>query len=240
MALLLMAPVIAQTQVRPSFEVASIKPTQHGRNAQGWSRSSVNLPSPNRLVAENSSLDELIRFAYNLKDYQISGPAWLNDDSESFDIDAKAPLDTPKGQIPLMLQTLLEERFKLTAHRENEIMPVFDLVVDKNGPTLKPASPGGRRGTSSGGGTMTATSVTMTEFAYQLARELKRPVLDKTEIAGAFDVTLHYSPESDEDTSVAPSIFTAIQKTIGLRLRSAKGPVEILIIDHIDKSPTPN
>ena len=104
-------PLLAQNQPQPAFEVASVKPTQHGRNAEGWSRSSVDIPSPGRLVAENSSLDELIRFAYSLQDYHVSGPVWLNDDSESFDILASAPPDTPKAQIRVMLQNLLMERF---------------------------------------------------------------------------------------------------------------------------------
>jgi|SRR5215469_2338840 len=80
-----LAGVLAQAQAPPAFEAASIKPTQHGRDAQGWSRSSVDVPSPGRLVAENSSLDGLIRYAYDLKEYQVSGPVWLNDDSVCFD-----------------------------------------------------------------------------------------------------------------------------------------------------------
>jgi hypothetical protein len=96
LAILVVIPVLGQPQAPPAFEVASVKPTQHGRNAEGWSHSSVDIPSPGRLVAENSSLDELIRFAYRLKDYQVSGPVWLNDDAESFDVVAKAPPDTPR------------------------------------------------------------------------------------------------------------------------------------------------
>ena len=238
LAILVVIPVLGQPQAPPAFEVASVKPTQHGRNAEGWSHSSVDIPSPGRLVAENSSLDELIRFAYSLKDYQVSGPVWLNDDAESFDVIAKAPPDTPRQQMRGMLQTLLAERFKMATHRENRMLPVYHLVVGKNGPKLNPASHGGRSSTSSGGGTMTATSVTMTEFAYQLSRELKRPVFDKTGIAGAFDFTLHFVRE--QDASSGPSLFTAIKETMGLKVESAKGPVEILIVDHIEKAPTEN
>jgi uncharacterized protein (TIGR03435 family) len=85
---------------------------------------------------------------------------------------------------------------------------------------------------------MTAISVTMTEFAYQLSRDLKRSAFDKTGIVGAFDFTLHYVPE--QDASSGPSLFTAIKETMGLKLESAKGPVEILIVDHIEKAPTEN
>jgi uncharacterized protein (TIGR03435 family) len=86
---------------------------------------------------------------------------------------------------------------------------------------------------------MTAASVTLDDFAYQLSRHLKRPVFDKTGIAGAFDFTLHYAREQD-DTSDAPSLFNAIQETLGLKLESARGPVEILVVDHIDKTASEN
>src|ERR1700730_18371019 len=86
--LLLQAAAFAQA---PAFDVASIKPTQHGRNAEGWGYSDQDTPSPGRFVATNSSLDELIRWAYGVKEDQVSGPVWLNDDSVSFDVAARAP-----------------------------------------------------------------------------------------------------------------------------------------------------
>ena len=236
LAILMIVPALAQAPA--TFEVASVKPTQHGRNAEGWSHSSVDIPNPGRLVAENSSLDELIRFAYSLKDYQVSGPVWLNDDSESFDIAAKAPPDTSKEQMRTMLQTLLTERFRLAAHREHKMLSIYNLTVGKKGFKLKPAISGEKSQTVSGGGTMVATNLTMAGFAYQLSRQLKYPVFDQTGIEGAFDFTLHYAPE--ESNSGAPSLFMAIQETMGLKLESGKGPVETLVIDHIDKTPTEN
>jgi uncharacterized protein (TIGR03435 family) len=236
LAILMIVPALAQAPA--TFEVASVKPTQHGRNAEGWSRSSVDIPSPGRLVAENSSLDELIRFAYSLKDYQVFGPVWLNDDSESFDITAKAPPDTSKEQMRTMLQTLLTERFGLAAHREHKMQSIYNLTVGKKGFKLKPAISGEKSQTASGGGKMVATNLTMAGFAYQLSRQLKYPVFDQTRIEGAFDFTLRYAPE--ESNSGAPSLFTAIQETMGLKLESGKGPVETLVIDHIDRTPTEN
>jgi uncharacterized protein (TIGR03435 family) len=230
-----LSPVLAQTQ--PVFDVASVKATEPARNAQHWS--SVDIPSPGYLVAENSSLDELIRFAYSLKEYQVSGPIWLNDASESFDVRAKASPDTPKDQVRVMLQSLLKERFRLAAHRENKVLPIYELVVAKNGPKLKAADPAGRKGTSSGGGNMTATRVTMSDFAYELSRDLKRPVFDKTGITGDFDFKLHYE-QGEDSVSSTNAFLTAVQNTLGLRLESAKGPVEILVIDHIEKVPTEN
>jgi uncharacterized protein (TIGR03435 family) len=234
--LLAVLPMVGQPP--PAFDVASVKPSQPRRNAEGGSYSSVDVVSPGRLVAENSSLDELIRSAYDLKDYQVFGPAWLNDQSESFDIVAKASPDTPEKQMWTMLQTLLAERFKLVAHREKRMLPAYDLVVSKKGFQLKPATSGGRRSTASQGGNLIATHLTMADFAYQLSRELKRPVFDKTGMAGAFDFTLHYSP--GQDASGGPSLFTAIQETIGVRLESVREPVEVLVVDHIEKRPTEN
>src|SRR6266699_4795196 len=136
----------------PAFEVASVKLTQHGRDANGLSISDVKIASPGRLVATNSSLDECIRWAYDAKEYQIAGPNWLNSDEASYDIEAKAPPDTPAKQIRLMMRTLLAERFKLVLHRESRVLPVYSLVVAKNGPKLQEANPDGRAGTTSEGG----------------------------------------------------------------------------------------
>jgi uncharacterized protein (TIGR03435 family) len=232
-------PALAQSQTGPAFDVASVKPTQHGRNAEGLSRSSVEIPSPDRLVAENSSLDELIRFAYDLKEYQVAGPVWLNDDSECFDVVAKAGSGYSKAQIRMMLQTLLKQRFKLAEHRENRVLPIYELVVGKRGPKLRDADPSGRKGTSSGGGKLTATKVTMADFAYQLSRQLNRPVIDKTNVSGAFDITLRYSRD-EETASADPPLSTAIQETLGLKLESTRGPIEVLVVDHIEKAPTQN
>jgi uncharacterized protein (TIGR03435 family) len=126
--LALLAAVIA-AQTPPAFEVASVKSTTHGqRDKDGVSHSSQNIHSPGRFTAENSSLDELIRFAYQLYDYQLVGPRWLNDDSVCFDIEAKGPAGSSQAQVRLMLQALLVERFKLAVHRETRTLPVYELV----------------------------------------------------------------------------------------------------------------
>src|SRR5947209_2317895 len=164
------------------------------------------------LVAENSSLDELIRFAYQLKDYQISGPSWLNADSECFDVQAKAPVDTSKKQVRLMLQALLEERFKLATHRETRLLASYELLPAKSGAKLQATThPDQRATTSSAGGDVKATNVSMTEFAYQLSRFLGRPVLDKTDIKGAFDFAFRYDVHTGGE---GPSLFRALQQQL--------------------------
>ncbi len=232
------ATLLAQEPRPPAFEVASIKPTSHGRDANGFSRSDADFPSPGRFVATNSSLDELIRTAYQVKEYQVSGPAWLDDDEESFDIEAKAAPGTPKAQMRLMLQSLLAERFKLAVHKETRTLPVYRLIQAKGGTRLTPA-PEGSKGfsTSSGGGRMEAKNVSMADFAYQLARHLNRQVTDETGIPGKFNLTLRFD---DREAGERPDLFTAIQQQLGLKLEAGKAPVEVLVIDHIEKAPTEN
>jgi uncharacterized protein (TIGR03435 family) len=223
----------AQAQT-PAFEVASVRPTQHGRTADGWSRSSAGVPSPGSFVATNSSLNELIRWAYDLREYQVEGPPWLNDDNECFDIQAKAPPSTPAAQMRLMLQTLLGERFRLKAHKETRSVSGLALVAARGGAKLQPARNDASRSVSWMGRNMSAANLSMEGFANSLSRQLKQVVVDRTGISGSYEIALSYGPD---DTG--PSIFTAIQP-LGLRLESAKVPVEVLVIDHIDKAPTEN
>src|SRR5690348_4979285 len=101
----------------PSFDVASVKPGRHVMTADGYSYSSTDNPTPGTLVATNASLAECIRWAYDVKEYQLSGPAWLNSSDTTFNIQAKAPAGTPRREVRRMLQTLLAERLKLELHR---------------------------------------------------------------------------------------------------------------------------
>jgi uncharacterized protein (TIGR03435 family) len=223
----------------PAFEVASVKLTKHGRTADGWSESSIDNPTPGNFVATNASLDECVRWAYSIKEYQIAGPEWLKSDAASYDIVAKAPLTTPRSEIRRMLQTLLADRFKLALHRETRMLPVYHLAVAKGGSKLGAAGGGARNSTSSSGGTLEVKGTTMAIFAEALSRETGRPVFDKTGIAGAFDFRLEYAPENSVNSG-RPSLFTVLQEQLGLKLEALKGPVEVLVIDHAERLPTAN
>jgi uncharacterized protein (TIGR03435 family) len=186
-------------------------------------------------------LDELIRWAFRVKEYQVAGPKWLNDDSECFDIEAKMPSATPKAQLRLMLRTLLEERFKLMVHRETKTFPVYELVVAKGGPKLDPAKPDAKTGISYDGkfwSQMRSQNTTAPDFANFLSDRLEHPVIHRTGIKTRFAFNLEYRI-SDNDTT-RPSIFGAIQEKMGLNLKTSKGPVEMLVIDHIERLPTEN
>ena len=265
---------------RPEFEVASIKPAP----PQPPNQMRIMMGGdPGRVNMANISLKDMMRQAYQVKDYQISGPDWMN--SVRFDVVATIPPNTPKEQIPLMWQSLLEDRFKLTLHRDQRELPVYALVVGKNGPKLKesekqdgPAGgppgggmfPGGGRGmVQMGRGRLTANRTTVAGFAEILSRQMDRPVVDLTEIKGFYDFTLEWTPDerqrmqfmpgmpapppgaagegrperaggSDGTPPSGPTIFVAVQEQLGLKMEAKKSPVEILVIDHVERTPTEN
>jgi uncharacterized protein (TIGR03435 family) len=191
----------------------------------------------------------LFQFAFGTPESQISGiPAPLN--SEKFDIEArsdpsidaqlsKLDSDQAKLQKQLMLQSLLADRFKLTWHKEIRQLPVFDLVIAKGGSKLQESKADGRT-YNTGTQRISDQGVTMPVLADQLAARLGRPVIDKTGLTGRYDVTLKWTPDDTEPAPDAPpSIFTAVQEQLGLKLESTKGPVETLVIDHVEE-PSPN
>ncbi len=238
-----------------AFEVASIK-----LNKSGGSRANSGF-NGGRFTATNIDVKTLMQYnAFGIPATQIMGqPAWLS--SDRFDIDAKVEDAVAEQMKKLsiegraawrrqMVQQLLADRFKLTFHWETKEFPVYALVVAKNGPKIersKNAEGGG--GVSSNNGTLTAKGVTMERLAQTLtvvsARELGRFVVDKTNLEGKYDLTLTWSPDnrsaSMTDTSnenaapFGPSIFTALQEQLGLKLESTKAPVKTLVIDHIEQ-----
>jgi bla regulator protein blaR1 len=240
----------------PAFEVASVKPSQP--DARG---STFNFTTGGGLTVQNGTLRGIIEMAYDVRDFQISGgPAWL--DTAHYDLFAKSAASDPLMQTATRqeriaesrrrLQTLLAERFQLKVHRETKQLPVFALVVGKNGSKLKnladaAADAGG--GINSGCGRMTGTRTQMANLALVLSRQLGRPVLDRTELAGRYDFQMEWTPDNGPRAAPAeggspgagssadgPSIFTALQEQLGLKLDSTKAPVEIVVVDHAEKA----
>jgi uncharacterized protein (TIGR03435 family) len=202
---------------------------------------------PGRLTIRNASLKFCIEWAYGVKDYQISGPGWL--DSEHFDIVAKAERGALEDRLRQMLQALLADRFKLSLHRETKEMPVYALTVGKEGAKIHPVKADGKSRTGGGRGHLTGQKISMPQLADLLTvgaqRELGRPVIDKTGLKGAFDIALNWTPEDprpagETEAAPGPDLFRALQQQLGLRLDSQKGPVEILVIDHVERVPTEN
>jgi len=270
-----------------TFDAASVKPAPPLKpDAQG--RTILPRPSggpgtddPARIRYPYMSLRMLLMTAYDVKTFQIAGPALL--DTERFDISATMPPATTKEQFRTMLQNLLTERFKMTLHRETRELPMYALTVAKTGPKLKesteapagdvdPATipPPGKMGPDgfpilaippgapivifmiNGRARMIGQQKTMPDLADRLTGALSRPVIDATALKGKYDFTLTYSPEGmngpqppPSEASVAeaeplPDIFGAIQAQLGLKLEPKKGPVEMIVIDHIEKTPIEN
>jgi uncharacterized protein (TIGR03435 family) len=230
----------AQAATPLAFEVASIR--LH-KGMYTVVRSSVSGP---KVTIEAYGLTGLIMDAYHLNGrYQISGgPTWMDSDSERFDIVANAPGEsTPTGdEVRLMLQTLLADRFQLKLHRETKDRPVYALIVAKNGLKLKESAPDKEFSSTFGGNRtsqLTMSKATMEQFAVQLSNSgLERPVLDKTGLAGHYDITLNWIPEfagPPAPDSNGVNVFTAVQEQLGLKLEPQKAPVEILVIDHAEK-----
>jgi uncharacterized protein (TIGR03435 family) len=166
----------------------------------------------------------------------------------SFDIVAKYPAETGNAQRALMLQTLLAERFHLAIHRESKEMSAYALVVAKNGPKLIEVKPSAT-GTSNGRGRFQDRAISMAGLADQLARELERPVVDKTGLTAVYDLKLEWTPDDQPavkgdgapgEPAMGPSIITALQEQLGLKLQTQKASVETIVVDHVDRAPVEN
>lgn len=255
--------VCGQTPAQlPTFEVASVKP-----DPSPALRHVLLPPVGGRLSTRGASLRLLIQNAYGVQSFQISGgPEWMN--SSGFVIEAKAAGNPDRSQISLMLQSLLEDRFKLKVHRENKVLPLYFLTVAKNGLKLPKSTEGdcvdsplanGQRPLppcasatvafeSSTGLDLEGRKVGMEDLIKAVSGMLQRPIVDKTDFRGKFDVNLRFAYEPDVTVGVAnpwrtpdgddtgnPSIMTALEHQPGLRLVSARGPAEILVVDYVER-----
>jgi uncharacterized protein (TIGR03435 family) len=221
-----------QTQDHPGFEVSTIKPADPSSpvmNGTSFSHNRFTATGPVRF---------LIKIAYGIQDFQISGgPKWLNTDM--FDIDAKSEHPASTHQLLLMLQALLADRFKLILHTEKKDLPAYALVSAHEPMKLREVKDGTE--TMSMGRGQLSGKMSIPVFANHLAPIVGRTVLDRTGLTGLFAIKLDWMPDEalPGNESPGPSIFTAVQEQLGLKLESIKGPVEVLVIDHAEK-PTEN
>ena len=238
-----------------TFEAASIK---LNRSADYFSNqvcqgvdtrippTAVTIPGLGRCKVIRMGLKNIISFAYsrNLNPGQVDklitgGPAWIS--SNRFDIDAKAEdSSVTEAQLRLMLQALLVERFKLQVHQERREASGFALVVAKGGPKLTESKPESRP--SSGGrvGQVTAQNVTLSDSLLRFLNTgtaLDGPVIDRTGLHGKYDFTLKWAADSVSPNTAepsGPSVFTAVQEQLGLRLEGIKTTVEVWVIDRVE------
>jgi uncharacterized protein (TIGR03435 family) len=232
-----------------NFEVATIKPSNPATPGQSLL---VGRGGGNLFTTTNTTLNDLITFAYGLHVTQITGgPSWLA--SEKFDITGKPEqAGIPNAtQLRTMLQKLLAERFSLTFHREKRELSAYRITVVKSGPKLTKSESGGILPGfgGRGPGAIGVRNATMPEFAdFFQARVLDRPVVDQTGLSGRFDFTLEWRPDTLQTAALGanapqlppevesrPDLFTAIQEQLGLRLEPGKTPVEVFVIDQVEK-----
>ncbi len=214
------------------FEVASIKP-----NTAENGRSSTR-PGPTELYLENTSLRKCIALAYNVsedRDNAISAPDWLN--FERYDIAAKYPAGTPLEQVRVMLQNLLADRFKLKLHRESKELTIYALVAAKNGPKLTESAPGTQGSIGMSQGHLAGKGVPVAALADRLSGALCFNWAARWWIApaSAGSTTLRWTGCR---MIPAPSLFTALQEQLGLRLEAQKGAVEVLVVDSMERKPS--
>ena len=192
-----------------------------------------------RLTGTNLTLKRLLVFAYGLHGSQISGPDWI--ETEGYDITAKAKSPATKAQLRPMLQALLEDRFKLTSHRETKELPVYWLVVAEGGPKLRDpkeaeafhAALEGKSIFKPGTNALHNPNLDLPGFAELLGRPLDRSVVDKTGIKGRYWFQLEW--EGQRDTVGTESLLTAVREQLGLNLEEKRAPLEVLVIDHVEK-----
>jgi len=235
---------LAQSQ----FDVVSVKPSAPDEHNSFMMQ---NLPGGTLRLA-GVPLRMLIMQAYDVKAFQISGgPDWIRTDR--WDILAKA--ESGEGRLSRdrqnpMLQALMTDRFQLKIHKETKEMPVYALVVDKKGSKLAVHTAGDSQ-IRNGNGSLSIKKGGMPSLAAWLSRDLGRVVIDQTGLKGEYDYTLEWTPDPGQGGAESiglppepprpraetngPSIFTALQEQLGLRLVSQKGPVEILVIDSVEK-----
>lgn len=206
---------------------------------------------PERIRVINASLKLCIEFAFNVREFQIAGgPGWL--DTDRYDIDAVAAEPFKDGEDRAMLQTLLADRFGLVIHRETQERAGYALVPGRNGAKLTPSTSDDPSSmfssTASGDITWSAPAITMSRMAEALSGRIGLKVVDQTGIEGKFDVSLQWTPDAGTgprlsksgeplppppaDAIPGPTLFTAIQEKLGLKLESKKVPVEVIVIDR--------
>jgi uncharacterized protein (TIGR03435 family) len=230
-----------------TFEVATVKPSDPNRPGKLFTVKGRDV------LTINTTLADLITFAYGVHPRQISGgPSWM--ESDKFDVQGRPQVEGVPSQIQLreLMKNLLADRFKLTVHNEKKELPAYVITAGPRGQKLtqNTSNPNGLPGLFFKGlGNLNCTNATMTDFAGILqSAVLDRPVVDKTGIQGKYDFTLIWTPDesqfrtlggapvpSQNDPNAPPGLFTAIQEQLGLKLDPGTASVDVVVIDRVEK-----
>jgi len=243
LAIALLAAAPADAQSNPAFDVVSVKPSQ---STNYWATLA---PMKNgRFSGRNVTLKLLLSIANKLDEARIlGGPGWL--ESDRFDVEAKCDGVVPDTELPLMLQSLLESRFRVKVHRETKTASGYALMAARNGAKIRPVEArdcpadgkaAGCAGVRFGGRGLTAEYASMRVFAAFLAGMLRKSVVDETGLQGAFDFKLEWIRDAADSGGGAAGnsmdwVFSALPQQLGLRLDARKGSTEILVVDGVEK-----
>lgn len=233
----------------PAFDVASIHPAAPEQRDGPKTRPHRIHTTPGNVVIRHADLGEIVQWAYHVERYQVAGPDWMG--TMFFDIVAKAPTEAAEDEMRPMMQTLLATRFGLKAHREDKEMNGMALLVGKNGAKLTASQDQGESvfQPTENKPMIHFGRMSMHEFAALLSEPMQKPVVDLTELKGAFDFTLDASnyrppepapgqPREREDEMYM--VMRALQDQIGLRLEPRKLTISQVVVDHLEKVPTEN
>jgi uncharacterized protein (TIGR03435 family) len=242
-----------ETEARLSFDVASVKPS-----TQPWMQIAPVL-SPGR-IRWTSDLTYMVSYAYRIPKWRISGTIPGSD--HIFAIDATTRAGATDAQIRLMFQSLLAERFKMMTHRVSKEGNGYALTVAKGGPKIREAKDGeveplpewfqngiaaadleGKVLTTiqtAAEGSITGRRASMLQLCEGLERVLQTFVLDETGLKGNYYFALRFAREDQNGETDAPTMFAGLQEKFGLKLERHKGPVETLVVDRIESTPTEN
>jgi uncharacterized protein (TIGR03435 family) len=237
------------------FEAASVRPAPLDAPRVQMT-GGVGSSDPGRLHYENFSLADLVRQAFALKPYQLAAPNWLG--TERFDITAVIPHGATRPQFREMLQNLLAERFRMTYHRASKIVPQYALAISPKGHKLRAAGAAPDRSQSppesegypsfegpgmivrNGRARLQLDQETLAQLAGRLANQIGQPVLDATGLTDKFSFSLYWVTDAEGPGESGPGIFQAVQEQLGLQLRPQKGPIEVLVVDTMEKTPSGN
>ena len=241
-AFVLTVGAFAQTETPLRFEAASIKPSKDGGGKGG-----IDVLPGGGLRMSAATIKGLIALAYGVREEQITGgPRWMSSDSYNIVATAEksengdtANVAGPGTQVwkrmQLRLRTLLEERCKLALRKDSKESQGYAMVIAKGGFKLEPSTSHLPAGTMRSRGRIDGRNGTMKMLSEVLTGMLQRPVEDRTGLDGGYDYKLEYSQDDGETNAGAPSVFTALQETLGLKLESARVAVETIAIERVEK-----
>jgi bla regulator protein blaR1 len=242
-------PVRMAANAKPAFEVATIKPSDPGRPGQIVALRGA------EVITTNTTVHDLINLAYWLHPKQVTGgPAWT--ESVKYDMTGKpdAPGQPSVDQMKMMIQKLLADRFQLKFHFEKRDLPVYAIRIAKTGAKMIKSQddpkglPGFYFGRAASGTTLTFRNSPLSQIAAVLQNTLDKPVVDQSGLSEKYDFTLTFTPDAAQaviiggapppaadNPDAAPDLFAAVQQQLGLKLESTKAPVDVMVIDRVEK-----